>query len=87
MTTTNDETIITIRAEPIELFKVLKLDGEVSGGGQAKTLIGEGAVQVNGETETRKRKKIFNGDTVSYLGRVLRVQLVSGEANGTAAQD
>ncbi len=70
---------ITVRAEPIELFKVLKLDGEVSGGGQAKLLIADGQVRVNGEVETRKRKKIFSGDVVTYLEREIRVEVSPSE--------
>lgn len=70
---------ITVRAEPIDLFKVLKLDGEVSGGGQAKLLIADGQVRVNGEVETRKRKKIFNGDVVNYLEREIRVAVSPSE--------
>ncbi|MFC1763114.1 RNA-binding S4 domain-containing protein [Planctomycetota bacterium] len=64
---------ITVRAEPIELFKVLKLDNVVSGGGEAKMLIADGQVRLNGAVETRKRKKIYNGDVVSYLDRTVCV--------------
>ena len=64
---------VRIREEPIDLVKVLKLDHQVSGGGEAKILLAEGGVRLNGEVETRKRKKVYNGDVVEYRGRVLRV--------------
>ena len=70
-------TTVTIREEPIELFKVLKLEGTVSGGGEAKALIANGEVRVNGEVESRKRKKIYQGDVVTYLGQQVRVLLES----------
>lgn len=66
---------IPIQAEPIELFKVLKLDNIVSGGGEAKMLIADGQVCVNGEVETRKRKKIYQGDVITYLDRKVRVEV------------
>jgi ribosome-associated protein len=71
---------VTVRAEPIDLFKLLKLDGMVGGGGEAKLLIADGQVRVNGQIETRKRKKIFSADVVSYLDRRIRVEVVP--ANG-----
>ncbi len=64
---------IVINREPIDLNKLLKLDNVVSGGGEAKILIAEGGVTLNGEVETRKRKKVFAGDVVQYLDRTLQV--------------
>ena len=43
---------ILINKEPIDLNKLLKLDNVVSGGGEAKILITEGGVKLNGEVET-----------------------------------
>ena len=57
-------TIVEIRKEPIELYKLLKIENMVQSGGEAKFVIGEGLVQVNNIVETRKRKKIMTGDTV-----------------------
>jgi len=57
---------IEINEEPIELCKILKLESMVSSGGEAKHVISEGLVKVNGEVETRKRKKIFSGDTIEF---------------------
>lgn len=50
----------------IELWAFLKLHNVVSSGGQAKELIRSGAIRVNGETETRVRKKLIAGDIVGY---------------------
>ena len=50
----------------IELYKLLKLEGLASSGGQAKLLIAEGLILVNGEKETRKRKKLVTGDKVEF---------------------
>jgi ribosome-associated protein len=53
---------------PINLTQVLKLSGWVMHGGEAKALIAEGRVRVNGEVETRKRKQMTRGDTVALEG-------------------
>ncbi len=63
--------------EYIELYKVLKVQGMLSAGGEAKHVIAEGMVSVNGEVETRKRKKIIAGDTVSFNGE--SVQIIAAE--------
>ena len=57
---------IHIHTATIELYKLLKLAGLAASGGDAKMAIAEGLVKVNGEVETRKRKKISPGDTVIY---------------------
>lgn len=68
---------VEINHEPVELYKILKFEGMVGSGGQAKMLISDGQVLVNGEVETRKRKKIVSGDTIQLFDEVIRVQLVS----------
>ena len=55
-----------IKQEPIELYKILKLENLVQSGGEAKYVISEGLVRVNGEVETRKRRKIKAGDVVAF---------------------
>ncbi len=65
-----------IHSQPIELCNVLKLQGMVSSGGMAKAEIAAGLVRVNGEVETRKRKKIMSGDVVEYGTAAIRVLLV-----------
>ncbi len=57
---------IEVSSQPIELYKVLKIANVVSGGGEAKYAIAEGYVAVNGELETRKRCKIYDGDLIEF---------------------
>ncbi|KKD59783.1 hypothetical protein RN22_14315 [Grimontia sp. AD028] len=57
---------IEVSSQPVELYKVLKIANAVSGGGEAKMAIAEGYVFVNGEVETRKRCKIYDGDVIAF---------------------
>ena len=57
---------LEIKEEPVELCRILKFANMVSSGGEAKYVISEGLVNVNGEVETRKRKKIFSGDIIEF---------------------
>lgn len=63
----------TIRDGFIELYKLLKRENMVASGGEAKYVIGEGLVTVNGEIETRKRKKIVIGDSIEFNGESVRL--------------
>lgn len=65
---------VEITREPVELYKILKFEGLVATGGEAKLLIANGQVTVNGEVETRKRKKIVAGDTIVVGDETLRIQ-------------
>lgn len=65
---------VEVSREPVELHKILKFENLVMSGGEAKYVISQGLVQVNGQVETRKRKKIYNGDTIVFEG--VRLQLV-----------
>ncbi len=55
--------------EFIELNKLLKILQWANSGGQANLIISDGAVLVNGEVETRKRKKLRKGDKVEFEGQ------------------
>ncbi|WP_169973662.1 RNA-binding S4 domain-containing protein [Tautonia rosea] len=55
---------IPVGDRPINLTQVLKRIGWVDNGGQAKALIAEGLVRVNGEVEFRKRRQMVVGDSV-----------------------
>jgi ribosome-associated protein len=66
---------VEISKEPIELYKILKFENMVGSGGEAKYVISEGRVMVNGEVETRKRKKIIAGDVVEFGEEKIRVQV------------
>lgn len=56
---------VLIDREPVELYKILKFEGLVGSGAEAKQLIAEGYVLVNAEVETRKRRKMLAGDVVA----------------------
>jgi ribosome-associated protein len=66
---------VEISKEPVELYKLLKFESLVSSGGEAKHVIAEGLVLVNGQVETRKRKKIISGDIVEFGNEKLRIHL------------
>lgn len=57
---------VEVSEQPIELYKVLKIADAVSGGGEAKYAISDGFVAVNGELETRKRRKLYDGDLIEF---------------------
>ncbi len=58
----------------IQLDQFLKWRGLVSTGGQAKLVIQAGEVQLNGVVETRRKKKLTAGDTVTFAGQTLVVE-------------
>lgn len=64
---------VLITQEHIELYKILKFEGLCGSGGEAKSVIADGLVQVNGNVETQKRKKIVAGDIVEYNGLELKI--------------
>jgi ribosome-associated protein len=49
----------------------------VASGAEAKLVIEQGQVQVNGKVETQKRKKMRCGDIIEFAGETLRLRLVS----------
>jgi ribosome-associated protein len=71
-----DQAIIEITREPVELYKILKFEGFVESGAQAKLVIADGYVTVNGEVETRKRRKMLNGDVIGVGGEEFVLQLI-----------
>lgn len=64
---------VELEQQPIELYKLLKIADLVSGGGEAKVLISEGYVFLNGELETQKRKKIYHGDMIEFNGDLIEL--------------
>lgn len=66
---------VEINQQPIELYKILKFEGMVASGGEAKAAVADGRVTVNGEIETRKRKKIISGDVIKFGEEIIRIQL------------
>ncbi len=59
--------------EFIKLDQFLKLAQIVETGGQAKHLIQSGAVEVNGNVETRRGRKLYHGDTVQIDDELIQV--------------
>ena len=74
--------IVEITSQPVELYKILKFEGLVMSGGEAKQAIADGCVAVNGDIETRKRRKIYHGDEIEFAGEHLRIDLApSGKSS------
>ncbi len=71
--------ITELESEFVELFKILKFEGVTESGGAAKQAIADGMVSVNGEIETRKRKKISAGDHIEVSGQTIEVVGKTGE--------
>ena len=65
---------IRIKDEYIKLGQALKLASLVGSGVEAKFVIEEGSVLVNGEVETRRGKKLRDGDVVSCQGESFTVR-------------
>ncbi|MEL6502697.1 MAG: RNA-binding S4 domain-containing protein [Cyanobacteria bacterium J06629_2] len=59
----------------IKLDQFLKWQGIAQTGGEAKIIIKQGLVMVNGESETRRGRKLVTGDRVSVDGTIHRVEL------------
>ena len=65
--------VIHIRDEFIKLGQAMKLADLVSDGVEAKYVISDGLVKVNGEVDTRRGRKIHVGDVISYEGKDINV--------------
>ncbi len=65
---------ITIKDEFIKLGQVMKLAGKVENGGEAKKVITEGLIKVNGIVDTRRGRKVHPGDTVEFEGETFKVE-------------
>jgi len=66
--------IIRLRDEYIKLGQALKAAGLVESGVKAKEVITEGLVTVNGETDTRRGRKLYAGDMVLFDGEEIRIE-------------
>ncbi|MEA2131690.1 MAG: ribosome-associated protein [Solirubrobacteraceae bacterium] len=64
---------VPIREQSIRLGQLLKLAGLAGSGGEARSLVQEGAARVNGEVETRRGRQLRPGDVVSVDGEAVRV--------------
>ena len=67
------ETILQ-RDELIQLGLSLKAAGLVESGVEAKEVIQDGQVSVNGEIDTRRGRKLYGGDVVSFVGEEIKIE-------------
>lgn len=67
--------VIELNQQPVELCKLLKIANLVSGGGEAKVVISEGYVLLNGEVEYQKRKKVYHEDVITFNGEVVQLMI------------
>jgi ribosome-associated protein len=65
---------IKLREEYIKLGQALKAAGLVETGVDAKFVIQDGLVDVNGQTELQRGKKLFDGDIVSFDGETIMIE-------------
>ena len=65
--------VIALWEEYIKLGQALKAAGLVESGVEAKIVIQDGEVMVNGETEFQRGKKLYDGDIVSFRGEEIRI--------------
>ncbi len=66
--------VIKLREEFIKLGQALKAAGFVESGVEAKDVIQEGLVLVNGEIDTRRGRKLYDGDVVVFDGEEIRIE-------------
>ena len=66
--------IINLREDFIKLGQALKAAGLVESGVDAKFVIQDGLVKVNGQVEVQRGKKLVHGDVVSYDGKEFKVE-------------
>ena len=64
---------IKIRDEFIKLGQALKLAGVVEDGVEAKYVIQDGLVQVNGEVDQRRGRKVYEGDVITFENQEIKV--------------
>lgn len=66
--------IIKLRDDHIKLGQALKAAGMVESGVEAKKVITEGMVSVNGEVDTRRGRKLYAGDIVRFNGEEIKIE-------------
>lgn len=64
---------VTISDDVIRLGQFLKLSGLIDSGAEAKAVIADGEVTVNGEVDVRRGRQLAVGDVVEVFGRSARV--------------
>ena len=66
--------VIFLRDEFIKLGQALKAAGFVESGVEAKEVIQDGLVLVNGEVDTRRGRKLYEGDVVSFENKTIKIE-------------
>ena len=66
--------VIKLRDEYIKLGQALKAAGFVESGADAKDVIVQGMVKVNGEVEVQRGKKLYAGDEVLFERQTIRIE-------------
>ena len=66
--------VIKLRYEYIKLGQALKAAGLVESGVEAKIVITDGEVTVNGQVETQRGKKLHGGDIVEFDGEQIKIE-------------
>jgi ribosome-associated protein len=67
--------IIQLRDEYIKLGQALKAAGLVDSGVEAKIVIQDGLVKVNGQVETQRGKKLVAGDVVEFDSEIIKIEM------------
>jgi ribosome-associated protein len=73
---------VPIRDQSIRLGQFLKLANLVESGADAKPVVQDGLVRVNGEVETRRGRQLRPGDVVELAGVAARVAVASEAGDG-----
>lgn len=68
-----DAVDVEVNTVPVELYKILKFEGLVGSGAEAKAVVADGLVRVNDVIEIQKRKKIVAGDVIEFAGQRLHI--------------
>ena len=66
--------IIHLKEDYIKLGQALKAAGLVQSGVDAKFVIQDGLVKVNGQVETRRGKKLIVGDVINFDGKTIKIE-------------
>ena len=66
--------VINLREDFIKLGQALKAAGLVESGVEAKEVIQEGLVLVNWEVDTRRGRKLYEGDVVSFENQTIKIE-------------
>ncbi len=66
--------VIKLREDYIKLGQALKAAGLVGSGVEAKEVILDGFVKVNGKVELQRGKKLYGGDVVSFDGEEIKIE-------------